>query len=36
MDITLNDRQTCDFELLVNGGFAPLKGFLNKKNMIVF
>lgn len=30
MEITLNDRQCCDYELLVNGGFAPLKGFLNK------
>ena len=30
MDIILNDRQTCDFELLVNGGFTPLNGFLKK------
>ena len=30
--ITLNKRQLCDFELLVNDGFAPLKGFLNKKD----
>ena len=28
--ITLNKRQECDFELLVNGGFNPLKGFLGK------
>ncbi len=27
---TLNDRQICDLELLLNGGFSPLKGFLNK------
>lgn len=28
--ITLNKRQECDFELLVNGGFNPLNGFLKK------
>lgn len=27
---TLNDRQVCDLELILNGGFSPLKGFLNK------
>ena len=30
--ITLNSKQLCDFELLVNGGFAPLKGFMNKSD----
>ncbi|MFT5319315.1 MAG: sulfate adenylyltransferase [Chlamydiales bacterium] len=25
----LNNRQICDLELLLNGGFAPLKGFMN-------
>ena len=29
-DIVLTDRQTCDIELLLNGGFSPLKGFLNE------
>ena len=28
----LNDRQLCDLELILNGGFSPLKGFLNKKD----
>ncbi len=28
----LTDRQLCDLELLLNGGFNPLKGFLDKKN----
>ena len=26
----LSDRQICDLELLLNGGFSPLDGFLNK------
>jgi len=29
---TLNDRQVCDLELILNGGFSPLKGFLNKSD----
>ena len=28
----LSDRQVCDLELLLNGGFSPLKGFLNKED----
>ena len=28
--ITLNDRQLCDLELLINGGFSPLTGFMGK------
>ena len=28
--ITLTPRQICDIELLLNGGFSPLRGFLNK------
>ena len=26
----LRDRQICDLEMILNGGFAPLNGFLNK------
>jgi sulfate adenylyltransferase len=26
----LTERQVCDLELLLNGGFSPLKGYLNK------
>ena len=28
----LTARQVCDLELLMNGGFAPLKGFLDQKD----
>lgn len=27
---TLTDRQLCDLELILNGGFSPLNGFLNE------
>ena len=30
--IVLNSRQTCDLELILNGGFSPLTGFLNQKD----
>ncbi|MBU0464843.1 MAG: bifunctional sulfate adenylyltransferase/adenylylsulfate kinase [Proteobacteria bacterium] len=29
-DVTLNDRQICDFELLTTGVFSPLKGFMKQ------
>ena len=29
-EVVLNERQLCDLELLLNGGFAPLKGFLRE------
>ncbi|MBA3564086.1 MAG: bifunctional sulfate adenylyltransferase/adenylylsulfate kinase [Gammaproteobacteria bacterium] len=28
----LNERQLCDIELLLNGGFSPLEGFLGRKD----
>lgn len=28
----LNQRQLCDLELLLNGGFSPLKGFMGKSD----
>ena len=29
--VELSERQSCDVELLVNGGFSPLTGFMNKE-----
>ena len=29
---TLTDRQICDLELILNGGFSPLDGFMNQEN----
>ncbi|MCJ1370256.1 Sulfate adenylyltransferase [Loxospora ochrophaea] len=30
--ITLSERQLCDLELILSGGFSPLEGFLNEKD----
>jgi len=30
VSVTLTQRQLCDLELILNGGFAPLTGFLNQ------
>lgn len=30
--ITLSDRQICDLELLMNGAFSPLNGFMNRND----
>lgn len=30
LNITLSQRQLCDVELILNGGFAPLDGFMNR------
>ena len=30
--VFLRPRQICDLELLLNGGFAPLAGFLDQKD----
>jgi len=32
VSITLTQRQLCDLELLLNGGFAPLNGFMNEQD----
>jgi sulfate adenylyltransferase len=29
--VTLNHRQLCDLELLMNGGFSPLRGFMSRE-----
>ncbi|KZT61948.1 putative sulfate adenylyltransferase [Calocera cornea HHB12733] len=31
-EIVLTDRQICDLELILNGGFSPLEGFMNQKD----
>jgi sulfate adenylyltransferase len=31
-DVTLNDRQLCDLELLSNGAFSPLTGFMTRSD----
>ena len=30
ISLDLTPRQICDTEMLLNGGFAPLKGFMNQ------
>ena len=30
--LVLRDRQICDLEMILNGGFSPLNGFLNKED----
>ena len=30
-NLVLNERQVCDLELLLNGAFNPLKGFMAQK-----
>ncbi|KAK6525273.1 Sulfate adenylyltransferase [Orbilia ellipsospora] len=30
--IILTERQLCDIELILNGGFSPLEGFMNQKD----
>ncbi|KAK6353388.1 Sulfate adenylyltransferase [Orbilia brochopaga] len=30
--LPLTERQLCDIELLLNGGFSPLEGFMNQKD----
>ena len=30
--LSLNSRQLCDLELLLNGAFAPLQGYANRKD----
>lgn len=31
-DKRLTERQLCDLELILNGGFSPLEGFMNQKD----
>ncbi|KIW31759.1 sulfate adenylyltransferase [Cladophialophora immunda] len=30
--VVLTERQLCDLELIMNGGFSPLEGFMNEKD----
>ncbi|KAK3114403.1 Sulfate adenylyltransferase [Teratosphaeriaceae sp. CCFEE 6253] len=30
--VVLNDRQLCDMELILNGGFSPLEGFMSEED----
>ena len=32
--VTLTERQLCDLELILNGGFSPLDGFMSQKDYI--
>ncbi|CEQ41348.1 SPOSA6832_03067, partial [Sporobolomyces salmonicolor] len=32
VDIRLTERQLCDLELIMNGGFSPLEGFMGKED----
>ena len=32
--LTLNKRQLCDLELILNGGFSPLTGFMNESDYL--
>ncbi len=32
LSLTLTQRQLCDLELIMNGGFAPLESFMNRKD----
>ena len=31
-DLRLTERQLCDLELILSGGFSPLEGFMNQKD----
>ncbi|KIO31259.1 hypothetical protein M407DRAFT_14111 [Tulasnella calospora MUT 4182] len=31
-DLVLSERQLCDLELIINGGFSPLEGFMDEKD----
>ncbi|KAJ3844599.1 hypothetical protein F5878DRAFT_601595 [Lentinula raphanica] len=31
-DVVLTERQLCDLELIMNGGFSPLEGFMNEQD----
>jgi len=33
-DIFLTERQLCDLELIMNGGFSPLEGFMNEADYL--
>lgn len=34
-ELQLSDRQLCDVELIINGGFSPLTGFMVREGVCV-
>jgi ATP sulfurylase len=32
LSYSVSQRQLCDLELIINGGFSPLEGFINEKD----
>ena len=35
-DLHLTERQLCDLELILSGGFSPLEGFMNERDYLSY